>query len=70
MDVYLFWRRKMKVMYHKSATNGTMLAKSTESILGPGQAVKWDPPTGREVQQHVVRTGRIDDWSVAGLPAD
>jgi hypothetical protein len=44
----------MKVMYHKSATNGAMLVKSTESILGPGQAVKWDPPTGGEVQQHVV----------------
>lgn len=41
-------------MYHKRATNGTMLAKSTESILGHGQAVKWDPPTGRDVERHVV----------------
>lgn len=54
MDVYLFWRRAMKIMYHKSATKGTMMAKSTESILGAGRAVKWDPPTGRKVGQYVV----------------
>jgi hypothetical protein len=54
MDVYLFRRRTVKVMYHKSATCGTMIAKCTESILGACQAVKWDPPTGREVGRRVV----------------